>query len=572
MTYELPPLGTDPVERVRAAYRNIRQADRPEVWIHLRPESEAVTAAKELQRAFRDQPVPPLFGVLVAVKDNIDVAGMPTTAACPSYSYSPQSHAAAVQHLIDAGAIVLGKTNLDQFATGLVGTRSPYGAVRNAQDPELVSGGSSAGSAVAVALGFADAALGTDTAGSGRIPAAFNRVFSIKATVGYVPLAGVVPACPSYDCVNVFAKTLSLAGEMTSVMAGSGAFSDRSLPAAYALAARVEPVIAVASLEHLPYLQPSWKDAYSAAISRIQALGWSTRTVDITDLISAGELLYSGALVAERHASVGAFIEEAAADLDPTVAGIILGSVNHSASALAGDQMKVLDYRRQAADLLRGTDALLLPTAPFHPTIAAVEAEPVTINSQLGVFTTFLNVLDMAAVAFPAPGSEDFGLSFIGQAFDDEVLIDLTSRFTDETAPSLPLYATFEIGVFGAHMRGEPLNDQLLAFGASYQSDITTAPKYRLLALPRENLVTKVGLVPAEDGCALKGELWRLSAAGLGRLLHSVGSPQSIGKVLTDQGTEVPAFLCDSTVQARATDISEFGGWRAFALSGLVRS
>ena len=570
MIYQLPPLGADPVERVRAAYRNIEQADRPEVWIHLRPESEAAAAAEELKRAFLGRPVPPLFGVLVAVKDNIDVAGMPTTAACPSYSYAPESNAAAVQHLVDAGAIVLGKTNLDQFATGLVGTRSPYGVVRNAHDPELVAGGSSAGSAVAVALGLADAALGTDTAGSGRIPAAFNRIFSIKATVGYVPLAGVVPACPSYDCVNVFARTLSLAGEMTSVMAGAGSFSDRPLPAAYPLAARTDPVIAVASPEQLTRLQPSWKNAYSSAISRIQALGWSTRTVDITTLTGAGELLYSGALVAERHASVGAFIKEATPDLDPTVAGIILNSAKHSASALAGDQMKVLDYRRRAIELLRGTDALLLPTAPFHPSITAVEAEPVTINSQLGVFTTFLNVLDMAAVAFPTPGAEDFGLSFIGQAFDDELLIDLASRFAEEAAPSFPLYPTFEIGVFGAHMRGEPLNDQLLALGASYQSDITTAPNYRLLALPSESPVTKVALIPAEDGYALKGELWRLNAAALGRLLDSVGRPQSLGKIITDQGAEVPAFLCDSTAQAEATDISEFGGWRAFAHSGLV--
>jgi allophanate hydrolase len=570
MTYQLPPMNIDPVDRVRAAYRNIEKANRPEVWVHLRPEPEAVAAAQELKRAFHGRPVPPLFGVLVAVKDNIDVAGMPTTAACPSYSYAPVSDASAVQHLLDAGAIVLGKTNLDQFATGLVGTRSPHGAVRSAHDPELVSGGSSSGSAVAVALGFVDAALGTDTAGSGRIPAAFNRIFSIKATLGYVPLAGVVPACPSYDCVNIFAGTLSLAGEVASVMAGSGSLGDRPLPATYPLAARTEPVIAVASPEQMPQLQQNWRDAYSSAISRIQALGWSTQTVDISTLTEAGELLYSGALVAERHASVGAFIEEGASDLDPTVTGIILKAGKHSASALAADQVKVSDYRRRALDLLHGTDALLLPTAPFHPSIAAVEADPVAINSQLGIFTTFLNVLDMAAVAFPSPGAEGFGLSFIGRAFEDELLIDLTRRFTGEAAPSLPLYPAFDIGVFGAHMRGEPLNHQLLALGGAYQEDITTAASYRLLALPSEGTVTKVALVPAENGYALKGELWRLNAAALGNLLNSVGRPQSLGKILTDQGSEVCAFLCDSTIQAEATDISESGGWRAFAGSALV--
>ncbi|MBG6185093.1 allophanate hydrolase [Arthrobacter sp. CAN_A214] len=572
MTFQLPPLTVDPVERIKQAYRNIENADRPEVWIYLRPESAVIAEAQQLRETFQRRSTPPLFGVLVAIKDNIDVAGLPTTAGCPSYSYVPRSSAPAVQLLLDAGAIVVGKTNLDQFATGLVGTRSPYGAVRNAYEPELVSGGSSSGSAVAVALGLVDAALGTDTAGSGRIPAAFNRIYSIKATVGYVPLAGVVSACASYDCVNVFARTLSLAGDITAVMGAPEPGNSRALPATYPLAARPDPVIAVASLDQMPQLQPSWRDAYSTAVARAEALGWTTRTVDIADLIDVGALLYSGALVAERHAAVGAFVEGGSPDLDPTVAEIIVNAGKHSASALASDQAKVREYTTRAEDLLTGVDALLLPTAPFHPSIAVVEADPMATNSQLGVFTTFLNVLDMAAVAFPSPDEKSFGLSLIGRAFEDEVLLDLTSRFTGQAPPSMSMYPSYGIGVFGAHMRGEPLNEQLLGLGAAYAGDIRTAPAYRLLALSSDDAVTKVALTPSRDGRAVDGELWRLSPAGLGELLEAVKRPQSLGKILTEQGDEVSAFLCDSTVSATATDISEFGGWRAFASSRLVHN
>lgn len=567
MIFQLPPLSVDPVERVRQAYRNIRDADRPEVWIHLRPESEVVAETQRLQERFQGTK-PPLFGVLVAVKDNIDVAGMPTTAACPSYSYSPRMNSLAVQRLLDAGAIVLGKTNLDQFATGLVGTRSPYGAVRNAHDPQLVSGGSSSGSAVAVALGLVDAALGTDTAGSGRVPAAFNRIYSIKPTVGYAPMGGVVPACASYDCLNVFARTLSLAGALTSVMGHSCSEAVRPMPATYPLAAGGNPVIAVASIDQMPQLQLGWQDEYRAAIAGIEALGWTTRTVDITRLLEAGALLYSGALVAERHAAVGAFIAGGSPDLDPTVAQIIMEAGRHSASALASDQIRVREYKKQASELLAGTDALLLPTAPFHPSIAEVEADPMAVNSRIGVFTTFLNVLDMAAVSFPSPRDDAFGLSFIGQAFEDELLLDLTSRFTGQPASAASLYPTYEIAVFGAHMRGEPLNEQLIDLGARYAGDVRTAPAYRLLTIPGDHPVTKVALTPSCDGQPLDGELWRLSAGALGQLLDAVKRPQSLGKILTEQGDEVLAFLCDSTLNG--TDISRFGGWRAFASSLLV--
>ncbi|WP_461188673.1 allophanate hydrolase [Arthrobacter sp. Z4-13] len=572
MNQSLPVRSAAPVDRVRQAYRNIRSADRPEVWIHLRPESEVLAEAEALQMRFADRDKPVLYGILVAVKDNIDVEGLPTTAACPSFAYQPKTSAEAVQRLTAAGALVLGKTNLDQFATGLVGTRSPHGPVRNAHEPEKVSGGSSSGSAVAVALGMVDAALGTDTAGSGRIPAAFNRIYSIKPTIGYVPTSGVVPACPSYDCINVFAQDLQTTGAVTAVMADAGRRTNLALPADYLLAAKAAPTVAVADPATLTDLTEDWRKAYDRAVSRARGLGWQTVVVDISELLAAGQLLYSGALVAERHAAVGAFIDQGAADLDPTVSGIISRAGEHSASDLARDQQKATGYRRRARNQLSGNDALLLPTAPFHPRMDEVQADPVGVNGRLGVYTTFLNVLDMAAVAFPSLDDPDFGLSLIGPAFTDQALLDLAARFTGTDVAAVSLVPELELAVFGAHMRGEPLNPQLEALGARFIRDITTAPDYRLLALPSTTAVTKVALVPSQDGAALDGELWRLTPHALGLLLASVSQPQSLGQIRTADGTYVCGFLTDSAVATEATDITEFGGWRSFTSPALINN
>jgi allophanate hydrolase len=572
MNQSLPARSAAPVDRVRQAYRNIRAADRPEVWIHLRPEPEVLAEAEALQLRFAVGDKPALYGILVAVKDNIDVEGLPTTAACPSFVYRPKASAEAVQRLTAAGALVVGKTNLDQFATGLVGTRSPYGPVRNAHEPDMVSGGSSSGSAVAVALGLVDAALGTDTAGSGRIPAAFNRICSIKPTIGYIPAAGVVPACPSYDCINVFARDLQTAGAVTGVMGDTGRRTDRPLPADYPLGAKAAPTVAVADPASLTDLTEDWRKAYGRAVSRAQDFGWQTVVVDIRELLAAGQLLYSGALVAERHAAVGAFIDQGAPDLDPTVSGIISRAGEHSASDLARDQQKVTGYRRRALNLLSGTDALLLPTAPFHPSIDEVQADPVGVNGRLGVYTTFLNVLDMAAIAFPSPDDPDFGLSLIGPAFADQALLDLAARFTGTDIAAVSLVPELELAVFGAHMRGEPLNPQLEALGARFIRDITTAADYRLLALPSATAVTKVALVPSQDGAALDGELWRLNPHALGLLLASVSQPQSLGQIRTADGTYVSGFLTDSAVATEATDITEFGGWRSFTSPALINN
>ncbi|HEX7942315.1 MAG TPA: amidase family protein, partial [Gemmatimonadaceae bacterium] len=328
------------VDRVRAAYARIADVDRPEVWISLRPESDAISEAAEVDaRVQRGEPLP-LAGLIVAVKDNIDVAGLMTTAGSRLFAYSPDRDAPSVARLRAAGAVVLGKTNLDQFATGLVGTRSPFGAVRNAWDPERISGGSSSGSAVAVALGITDIALGTDTAGSGRVPAALNGIGGVKPTIGLIPTTGVVPACRTLDCVTVFARDLVTARRAAELMAGPDHADPRTRVDRPAPPLAAAPVVAVPTAEHLVGLDDGWADAFAAVVRDLTASGVTIVEVDIAPLLEAATLLYGGAFVAERTAAVGEFIDahrdQIGVDLDPTVAGIVL----------AGSAARAVDYFR----------------------------------------------------------------------------------------------------------------------------------------------------------------------------------------------------------------------------------
>jgi allophanate hydrolase len=399
-----------------AAYANIARADRPEVWISLRPQGDVLSDAEAVDRRVAAGEVLPLAGSLLAVKDNIDVAGLPTTAACPAFAYLPTESATAVQRLVDAGAIVLGKNNLDQFATGLVGTRSPYGAVRNALDPAKISGGSSSGSAVAVALGMADIGVGTDTAGSGRIPAAFNGIVGIKPTVGLVPTDGVVPACRSYDCVTAFATSLSVARQAIAIMAGR----DLGVRA-------TDPVIAIPRDADLTPLSAGYRAAFDAVV---ETLTMPVKTIDISEMLAAARLLYEGALVAERHAAVGEFVDAHLDEVDPVVGSIIHGAGSILARNYVNDRAALERYRADAYATLTGYRALLLPTAPFHPTIADVHADPVGINRLLGTYTNFVNLLDFSAVAVPGGLADGgpFGVTVIARAFDDQAAIDIAER------------------------------------------------------------------------------------------------------------------------------------------------
>ena len=388
------------VARVTAAYASIDAAGRPEVWITLRPAAEALAEAAAIDAAVAAGEQLPLAGLVVAVKDNIDVAGLPTTAGAPAYEYRPARDATAVARLRAAGAVVLGKTNLDQFATGLVGTRSPYGAVRNAWDPARISGGSSAGSAVAVALGLVDFALGTDTAGSGRVPAALNGVVGVKPTRGVIPCTGVVPACRSLDCVTVFARSLPLARRVVAVMAGPdgvdplatllgsrprGGWRPRSADAGGDVGA---VRVAVPLPSQLAGLADGWAEAFQAAVARLRAVGAEVIPVDITPLLEAASLLYGGSFVAERNTAVGEHVREhvglIGGDLDPVVATIILDAAKHSAADYFADRERLDRLAARAAGALGGCDALLTPTTTLHPTIAEVRADPVGINARLG--------------------------------------------------------------------------------------------------------------------------------------------------------------------------------------------
>ncbi|WP_037078887.1 allophanate hydrolase [Pseudonocardia spinosispora] len=551
-------------ERVRAAYRRIAEVDRPEVWIMLRDEDEVLVAAKDLETRLAAGEDLPLAGRLVAVKDNIDVAGLPTTAACPSYAYTPVTSASAVSRLTDAGALVLGKTNLDQFATGLVGTRSPYGAVRHAHRSDRIAGGSSSGSAVAVALGLVDFALGTDTAGSGRVPAALQGLVGIKLTLGLVPNTGVVPAARPYDCVTVFAETLDVARDAVALMIGPDGVDPtcRTWPDSVRLAAGPAPRIAVPASEGLAHVTSEARLAFGRTRDRLAAEGARLAEIDIEPLLAAATLLYGGALVAERYAAVGDFLSRRPADADPAVAGIILAAEDIPAHRLAAD-LELLDrYKATAARALDGFDALLLPTTTGHPSLDQVRADPVGVNSRMGVYTNFVNLLDMAAVAVPAGVADGspFGVSVICRAFDDQIALDIAALLTGEPTVEPIAPVGVDLAVFGAHLRGQPLNGQLVALGARYAGTVSTAPEYRMVALAGDP--AKPGVVRAgPGGGVLAGERWTLAPAALGRFLAALPEPMSLGRIRLADGGTVIGFCCDPATAASAPDITRYGSW-----------
>ncbi|MFD7441188.1 allophanate hydrolase [Streptomyces sp. NPDC059909] len=535
--------------RVRAAYARITKAARPDLWITLRPQADAEADARDVDARCAAGERLPLAGTVVAVKGNIDVAGLPTTAGCPSYAYEPGHDAPAVARLKAAGAVVLGTTNMDQFATGLVGTRSPYGAVRSALDPERVAGGSSSGSAVAVALGIADFALGTDTAGSGRVPAAFNGIVGLKPTHGLVPTDGVVPACASLDCVSVFARTLPEARLALGVLARGGppVAAPARLPGPWR--------VAVPSTAQLGELDDGWAEAYEAAAARLEAAGAELRPVDLSPFTEAAAMLYEGAFVAERYTAVGSFVDKGTPDLDPTVAGIIRRARDVPAHRLFADRARLEALRSAALAGLGDADALLLPTTPGHPTLAEVAADPLGSNARLGRYTNSTNLFGLAAVAVPAGevNGRPFGAMLVGPAGTDDTLATL--------AGLLP--PPVHLAVVGAHLTGQPLNPQLLALGARLLRTNTTAPRYRLYALRTDP--PKPGLVHVpEGGAAVEAEVWELPAEGLGRLVAALPRPMTIGRVILADDTAVAGFLCEPEAVDGAEDITDHGAWRAY--------
>lgn len=538
-------------------YTAIRDADRPEVFITLRPKADV---ARDYQQSVASDG--PLAGVTLAVKDNVDVAGLPTTAACPGYAYVPDVDAPTVAALRKAGAVVIGKANLDQFATGLVGTRSPYGAVRDSRRTDRISGGSSSGSAIAVALGFADIAIGTDTAGSGRVPAGLQGIVGVKPTVGAISTDGIVPACADYDVPTIFAADLELANLATAVMAE--ATGERPFDSESRFAAPEAPIIAVPV--DLPELDDRWRDAFREAVAAAEAAGFTIKTVDLTPFLAAARLLYDDALVSQRYDAVGEFIDSAAdsddVGLDPVVAQIVSKASGYTAVDLLRARRRLAELRALAMEQWGDATALMVPTAPFHPRIDEVAADPIGVNSRMGTYTNFCNLFDLCGLAVPAGVVDEadgtrsqFGITLLAGAHQDAALIDLARRRRvsaadsrhGASAPTWPerVAPSVELAVFGAHMVGGPLTHELSDRGARWGREVRTAPSYRLVAL--DTTPPKPGLIRDLDaGRVIEGESWVLSPAALGEFLAALPQPMMLGKVELADGDWVVGFGCDA--------------------------
>ncbi|GAC1305681.1 MAG: allophanate hydrolase [Vulcanimicrobiaceae bacterium] len=535
----------------------------PAVWIARVPEERVLARARALPRDAESIDRLPLYGLPFAVKDNIDVEGMPTTAGCPAYAYDPQTTAFAVARLLAAGAILIGKTNLDQFATGLVGTRSPHGAPRSVFDPEYISGGSSSGSAVAVAAGLCAFALGTDTAGSGRVPAAFNGIVGLKPTRGIVSTSGVVPACRSLDCVSIFAPTVADARAIAAVAHGFDPGDPYGREAReVALPTERLRCGVLATNEREFFGDTDASELYARAIERARSLGLEIVEFDFAPFRETARLLYDGPWVAERLAAIEEFFARHADAIDPTVRAIVGGATAYSAVDAFAGRYRLRALERRAATQWASFDVMLLPTAPTIYRVAEVAADPIGTNARLGTYTNFVNLLDYCAVAVPAGVRHDglpFGVSFVAPAFADGALARLAERFENARRDEIAL------AVAGAHLSGFPLNAQLTERGAMLRGTYRTAPGYRLFALANTT-PPKPGLVrdPALSGDGIEVEVWTLAPAAFGTFVAALPQPMGIGRVTLADGSEVAGFLCERYALDGATEVTSYGGWRAY--------
>ena len=567
----------------------------PAAWISLLPDATLLAQAEACDAKLRSLgpaalDTQPLLGIPFGVKDNIDVAGLPTTAACKRFASGPATaHATAVQRLVDAGAIAVGKTNLDQFATGLVGTRSPYGAVPNSFDTTRVSGGSSSGSAYAVAMGQVPCALGTDTAGSGRVPAGFNNIVGLKPTPGRVGTGGVLPACRSIDCVSVMALTVSDAAQVLATIEGpdaSDAYS-RFEPGP----ARLKPVLRVGIPSRPVFSSQEGDNGYSALFAQaavhVQALGHEVVPLDFSPLHATAELLYGGPWVAERHAVVQELLDQDPEAFDPSVRSVIESARGFTATDAFRGLYQLRAAQRDTQALWLQADVLMVPTAPGHPSMVELAADPIGANAQLGIYTNFVNLLGWCALALPFGFTDSglpFGVTFIAPAAHDAALARFGARW--QAGLDLPLgalglqgsapnaltrspaaAATMPLAVVGAHLSGLPLNGQLTERGAQLREATTTAAQYRLFALPG-TVPPKPGLLRvASGGVAIAVEVWDVPVAAIGSFLALVPPPLGLGSVTLADGSSVHGFICEAHALAGAKDISAFGGWRAYLAS-----
>jgi len=559
-----------------AAYEAIQ----PEVWISRFDDASLLDMAATVDARVAAGEHLPLAGVPFAIKDNIDVAGLPTTAGCPAYSYDPPHSAPLVQRLIEAGALPVGKTNLDQFATGLVGTRSPYGACRAVHNRAYISGGSSSGSAVAVAAGLVPLALGTDTAGSGRVPAALNGLFGFKPTKGRWSTLGLVPACRTLDCITTFthdAADAALVDDCLAHFQPDDPFS-RRIPAATPAFPATGATIGVPLPDQRNFLgDAASARLFDAAIARVEAMGAILVPVDITPLLDAARLLYDGPWVAERTAAIEDLLIRAPQNIHPVVRSIVQAGQAISAIAAFRADYALRAHARAAEALFASIDALLLPTCPTTYRLPELLAEPFALNAAMGLYTNFVNLLDMAAIAVPAgfrANATGFGVTFIAPAFADRALLDLARAYQEiAPMPDLPpldiqgVPQTVQLAVVGAHLVGMPLHWQLTSRAARLVRRCRTAAAYRLYAIA-DSVPPKPALIhEGEDGSAIEVEVYELDIAAFGSFVVDVPAPLAIGTVSLEDGSIVKGFVAEPRALAGATDITGFGGWRAYIRS-----
>jgi allophanate hydrolase len=575
-----------PEQTVARSYALIRAHADPAIFIALRPEAEAIAEARALAASGKADL--PLYGVPFAVKDNIDVGGMPTTAACPAFSYHAAQDATAVARARAAGAIVIGKTNLDQFATGLVGVRSPYGTPRNLFNPDYVPGGSSSGSGVAVGAGLVPFALGTDTAGSGRVPAGNNNIVGLKPSLGLISTHGLVPACRTLDCVSIFALTVDDAWIALGAMAGRDAADhysrNRPLGKPAAMPAKVKIGTPLPG-QRLFFGDKQFEAAYDAALARLAKLGCDIVSVDIEPFYETARLLYDGPWVAERTISAQSMLASAPDEIHPVTKEIILSGLRPTAIDAFSAFYK-LERLRRVADYIFANEiaALALPTAPTSYTVKQVLADPIQLNSRLGTYTNFVNLLDLCGLALPAamtgaglpfgitllaPGGHDARLAEIGRVFHADTHLPMGALKASQPplAPlsKLPGDGEIAVAVVGAHLSGLPLNGELRVLGGRLLETTKTSADYRLYALPG-SAPPKPGVLRVEPGkgAAIEVEVWALPSAAFGRFIEGVAAPLSIGTLTLADGRGVKGFLAEPAGLAGARDITAFGGWRAY--------
>jgi allophanate hydrolase len=546
-------------------------ARRPEAWLSLVSPEDLRRRAQELDHRRADAHELALYGVPFAVKDNIDVAGLATTAGCPAFAYVPEASAAVVELLVGAGAVLVGKTHMDQFATGLVGTRSPHGPCRNAHAADRVSGGSSSGAAVVVAEGLVSFALGTDTAGSGRVPAALNGVVGLKPTRGRLSTRGVVPACASLDCVSIFAASCADARTVLDVV---DRYDERDSwsrpePLRHRRPSTGERAFRFGVPAPLPEIVPSdTRELFEAATQKLESLGGVAVTVDYAPFLAVARLLYEGGWIAERDAAVGDFLRANPEAVDSTVAALVVGGTPPSGRLVFETMHELARLRRVTEQVWNAVDVLVVPTVHEPATIAEAMRRPFDFSRAAGQLNNFANLLDLAGVAVPAGTwacGVPFGVSLCASAGCEDLVLDVGARLARAaTVPLLERPSWIGLAVVGAHLEGMPLHSQLTALGARLVAKTRTAARYRLYALANTT-PAKPGLEHVGDGgAAIEVEVYALPPGAFGRFVAAVPRPLAIGRVVLEDGSEVSGFVCEPAGLEGATDITSFGGWRAW--------